>query len=1129
MLRYPYHARQRHVHALVAALAALALAAAAMPALAQGKPDIAWMAGGHNGGVPALALSPNQQTLATASFDTSAKLFDLPSGLLNHTLEGHSIAALAVAFSPDGLQAATGGYDGLVMLWNAQTGVRTNILAGHTDAVFDVAFSPDGTMLASASADGTIVLWNAATGAQIGVLAGHTGWVYSVTFSPDGAMLASGGGDGTIRTWRTSDGAHLGTLAGHTGYVLSVDFAPSGGTLLSTSNDNTTRLWRLSDGAEIGTYTGQTLTVYVGAFSPDGTRVASGAGDGTIEIHTVADGALERTITLPTGVLSLVYTSDGASLYVGCDDGTVSKWNTADGSFQGYVTAHFAQVNSVAVSPDGALAASASDDMSVRVHNVADGSTAMVIAAHGDGVTSVAFSPDSALLCTGSYDMTAAVWRLSDQNLILELAGHTDSVMCVAFSSDGSTIATGSSDTTIKLWRVSDGTEIGTISGHFGGVLGIAFSPDGQQIASVSADGRVRMWRVSDGQLIWSATASDAWAYCVAYSPDGTKVATGAAMSATGSLKLWNAADGAPLASTAGNVDPVRSVAFSPDGLVIVTGGNHDDTGRLQFWHATTLGLLQTYDLETASGTATNGVTAVAYAPNKTAVLYGRSDATMVLCANPFWPVPTVLEIPTIVGQIGEIVTLKADLTVSLSGAPVLGKTVTFQVEGTDIGSGVTNESGRAQCDFRIPEAQGVGDAVIGAAFAGDDAYDACSGEGTLTVTRANTNITADRVAGILGDTVTLRATLIRTTDDSPLGGRTITFKVESTDAGTAVSDEFGVATTDFMIPLNFGAGDRTITVSFAGDTNNKECTGYGTLVCSRRPTTMVAEDAAGQIGTATALQATLTFRGAPIADAPVAFLVDGTDAGLVTTNAEGIAVLAYLIPEASGAGSRTIRAEFAGDAVYDLSADEATLTVGVTNTFCYVPDLDRASAVGSDLMLRAYLYRQTDRGPVVGRTISFYVDGTPACTAVTIETGRATGSYLLPDDDTRETSMVRAVFSGDAAYNGCDGQGKLTVTVQKADTYMWVMPRIALRDTSTYLRAYLRRTTDWSWLPGKTVSMKVNGTNVGSAVTDSGGRASVLYYVAPDFPVGENTITATFAGDSLYKGSTADGWMFVF
>jgi WD40 repeat protein len=1128
MTRIPLKLRADGFACVVACVVALgAILMMVGPAFGQGRPNVLWMSGGHAAGVPSVALSPDNQSLATASFDTSVKLFDLSTGLLQHTLEAHTIAALAVAYSPDGTRVVSSGYDGSVMVWNAQTGAPIGALMGHAGAVFAVAYSPDGTKIATGSADQTVKVWDAATGALIGTLSGHSDWVYAVTFSPDGATLASGSGDGTIRLWRVSDGAHIGTLAGHTGYVLSVAFSPSGDLLASGSNDDTTRLWQMSDGAEIGTFTGQTLVVYDAIFSPDGTRLASGAGDGTIVIRTVSDGAVERTIPLPAGVLSLAYTSDG-KVFAGCDDGSVSLWNTTDGSFVKKVTGHTSMVRGVAVSPDGLLAASGADDGSVRVYGMADGQTTLVIEGVGDGVSSVAFSPDGALICSGGYDGTASIWQVSDGSLVHQLTGHTDSVMSVAFSPDGSTVATGSADTTIKLWNVAGGAGIGTLSGHFGTVLGLAFSPDGEKLASVGADGKLILWRLSDGAQLWTQTAASGWCHAVAFSPDGSAVATGAAAATGGTLKLWNAADGTPIAGSASG-DPVRSLAFSPDGLVIATGGNRGDVGRLQFWQANNLGLLQTYDQETGSGTATYGVTAVAYNPDRTALVYGRNDATVVKCANPFWPVPTMVTPLPVTGQIGEIVVLKADLTVLLSGAPILGKPIAFDVAGTPVGSGTTDGAGRAVCDFRIPEALGVGDQTIGASFAGDSAYGASSGTATLTITRANTNVTADRVAGILGDTVTLRATLIRTTDDSPLPGRTVSFKVEATSVGTALTDASGVATIDFVIPLSLGAGDRTITVSFAGDANNKECTGYGVLVAAKRPTALAVQDASGQIGVAVALSAVLTFRGQPVSGGTLAFTVDGTEVGLAQTDDSGQASIGYQIPEGPGAGSRTIGAEYAGDSVYDRSSGSATLTVGVTNTLCYVPDLDRTGAAGLDVVLRAYLYRTTDRGPVVGRSVSFTVDGVYAYTAVTEATGRATGYYTLPREAQSGVNIVQATFAGDATYNGSTGQGRLTLTVQKAATYMWVMPRLAVRGAATYLRAYLRRAADMVWLPDKNVAFKVDGTDVGSAVTDPNGRASLLYFVAADMSAGDHTITASFAGDSLYLGSTADGWMFVY
>ena len=82
-------------------------------------------------------------------------------------ITGHTDLIITVTFAPDGATIATASEDGMARVWDTRTGAELRQLTGHTGPVRSVAFAPDRATLATASDDSTIRIWNTRNGQQV--------------------------------------------------------------------------------------------------------------------------------------------------------------------------------------------------------------------------------------------------------------------------------------------------------------------------------------------------------------------------------------------------------------------------------------------------------------------------------------------------------------------------------------------------------------------------------------------------------------------------------------------------------------------------------------------------------------------------------------------------------------------------------------------------------------------------------------------------------------------------------------------------------------------------------------------------------------------------------------------------
>ncbi len=278
------------------------------------------------GSVNAIALSPDGQTLVSASFGT-IRIWNVRTGRLVRTLNSvHSKKSVkTLAVSPDSSMLVSGGDDNNVIMWDLKTGRRVRTIPAHKAAVNAIAFSSDGKTLASGSDDKTVRLWNVRTGSRLRTLSGHAGGVNAIALSRDGKTLASGSQDKTMRLWNLDTGEVRRIITGHGGPVNAVAFSPNGQIVASASTDNTIRLSNVQDGKRTRTFKGHSSWVRTIAFSPDSRTLISGGGD--IIVWDLKTGKERATLSGHNQfVNSVAIARDSKTFVSGSPDRTIKIW-----------------------------------------------------------------------------------------------------------------------------------------------------------------------------------------------------------------------------------------------------------------------------------------------------------------------------------------------------------------------------------------------------------------------------------------------------------------------------------------------------------------------------------------------------------------------------------------------------------------------------------------------------------------------------------------------------------------------------------------------------------------------------------------------------------------------------------
>lgn len=275
---------------------------------------------GHRTKVASLAVSPDGRLLASgggdkggllgfgkpAWLDCAVRVWDIASGKLLHTLEGHQQTVTHLAFSRDNKRLLSGSPDNTVRVWDAQSGQLICQFMGARGAL-----SSDGQIIAVAPADGPIDLFDVRTGEQQQQMVGHINGVTLLAFSPDGKMLISAGRDNALRAWDLGTGKAIASMTG-AGFAVCLGCPADGKSIITAGQDRVLRTWdtgtwKLAGEHELG-------DVQAMALSPDGARLATLSGE-ELKIWDVAAARAIHTLRTDKLLNHLAITPDGKRLF----------------------------------------------------------------------------------------------------------------------------------------------------------------------------------------------------------------------------------------------------------------------------------------------------------------------------------------------------------------------------------------------------------------------------------------------------------------------------------------------------------------------------------------------------------------------------------------------------------------------------------------------------------------------------------------------------------------------------------------------------------------------------------------------------------------------------------------------
>lgn len=511
----------------------------------------------------------------------------------------HTARINRIASDDAGRYLVTASYDKTARIWNLADGRLLNTLRipigdDNDGQLYAVALSPDGQMVVlggvtpAGDDDISIFFFERSSGRLLHRLSGLPEVINHLAFSPDGRSLAVMLGGGGLRIFSVADGHLLAEDQDYAGASYSVNFSHNlrnDGRMVTTSNDGFLRLYRF-DGKLLSLIAKRIAPggkePVAARFSPDGTHIAVGFKD-TPAVNILDSGDLSLAFAPDTsgvdrGLSQVAWSPDGAILYAaggawkqfngGQRQQYIRRWSEAGKG--GYVDWPVASntIMDLVTLPNSQLAFASSEPAWGTVyptglwqlHHVP------VVADFRGNREEFTLSSDGATVHFGFTINSPAVFDIQARTF---LRADTANLVPPKLSSSDLNVSDWKSardpklnGTLLKLDQFETSRSLALLPNGLGFVLGSDYA-----LRLFDRNGTQR-WKQAAPGTVWGVNASQDGRWVVAAYGDGT-------------IRWHRASDGAEQLAFFPHADKKRWILWTPEGYYDASQGGEDLIG----WH----------------------------------------------------------------------------------------------------------------------------------------------------------------------------------------------------------------------------------------------------------------------------------------------------------------------------------------------------------------------------------------------------------------------------------------------------------------------------------------------------------------------------------------------------------------